>query len=421
MAVDVFISYADKDLPYLQKLETHLAALKRQNILQTWHAERIRPGEDWNDALARYLERARVVLLLISADYVFSDESYSQMEKAIRRARQGTACVIPILIRPCYRQGLAMEGLLMLPNHLDPISQWPNEDAAWAIVTEGIYKAIVVLNRGETVSPMSMPPYERPSASMSGPPSGHAHPTARISVAPPAVVSVSIPPHSVPARSVMLTRPPMPAPEPAQSRPFPYQTLAWITTAIAAVMGIFVLAFEYWDNAAAGESSAEVNALIPEPTRAPAAEPASKINTDPLGPLPAPTFSIPLGGFGQPEKSWVEAYGAAIGSGDVERILSLHVLPTPYFFAARDQSEAQLRKRYKGWYDSDGRNRRTGFDSCSLVHVADDGSRACRCITYVDPPFKTSPSRVPTCLVFRNDGKLLARTEIGASSSCPPR
>ncbi|MDI1442425.1 TIR domain-containing protein [Polyangium sp. 6x1] len=134
--------------------------------------------------------------------------------------------------------------------------------------------------------------------------------------------------------------------------------------------------------------------------------------------LPAPSTRAEL--LGQPERGWVEAYGAALDSGDVDRIIAFHVLPTPRFFLARNQDAMQLRRLYQGWFDGDGRIRRTGFDGCSLAKLADDGSRALRCTTYVDPPFSNSPSRVPTCLVFRADGKLLSRTELTKSEDCPP-
>lgn len=192
MAVDVFISYADKDLPYLQKLETHLAALKRQNILQTWHAERIRPGEDRKAALVHHLKAAHVILLLISADYLSSDELHSQMKEAVQRARQGTARVIPILVQPCDYQGLEIDGLSMLPNPSKAISQSPDKEAEWLTVINGIKKAIAELE------------------------------------------SVNIPPDPVPQPGVILGPPQMPAPKSAQSSPFSYRTLAWVTTAIAA-------------------------------------------------------------------------------------------------------------------------------------------------------------------------------------------
>lgn len=414
MAVDIFISYAFEDLPYLQKLETHLAALKRQGIVQTWHAERVVPGEDWNAALKRYLENARVILLLVSAGYVHSDMAYAQMESAIRRSRQGKACVIPILVRPCFRQGLAMEGLFRLPVDGKSISEWQNEDTAWTNVTHGIHRAIVELKRGETASPMSIPPSEKPTYSGGSPSSvpTHTHLTAHITIGPRSAAS--------PVQSGLV--PPVAAPP--SSRPsgigiFQYRTLAIGASTLALLITLVVVLWNGKDETAS-EALYAANEPMFAPTHSPPAEPAAKLPMDQISPRAAEPSRSPLGGFAQPERAWVEAYGAAIASGDVDRILSLHVLPTPYFFAARDQSEAQLRKRYEGWYKGDGRTHRTGFESCSLVKIANDGSRALRCTTYVEPPFKSSPSRVPTCLVFTKEGKLLARTEIAASSSCPP-
>ncbi|MRG98181.1 toll/interleukin-1 receptor domain-containing protein [Polyangium spumosum] len=146
--------------------------------------------------------------------------------------------------------------------------------------------------------------------------------------------------------------------------------------------------------------------------------PSPSTQTDSKPMVPSPSTQAEQ--LGQPERGWIEAYGAAIDSGDVDRIIALHVLPTRRFFTARNQDATQLRKLYQGWFDGDGRTKRTGFDNCSLATVASDGARALRCETYVEPPFSKSPSRVPTCLVFRSDGKLLSRTEISKGNDCPP-
>lgn len=132
------------------------------------------------------------------------------------------------------------------------------------------------------------------------------------------------------------------------------------------------------------------------------------------GRAPAPAASV------SPELAWVGAYNDAIASRDVDRILAVHALPTPRYFMAKNQSASQLRALYEGWYRSLGKTRETGFRDCKPAGTAPDGSRAVRCDTYVDPPLDKGLSVIPTCLVFRADGRLISRTEIRSFPTCPP-
>ncbi len=65
--VEVFYSYAHEDASWLNELEKHLSLLRRQGLLTAWHDRHILPGADWAQAIDEHLERASVILLLISA------------------------------------------------------------------------------------------------------------------------------------------------------------------------------------------------------------------------------------------------------------------------------------------------------------------------------------------------------------------
>src|SRR5260370_7763300 len=76
MPIEVFCSYAHKDKPYLAELEQHLSLLRRQGLITTWHDRQIVAGTDWTQAITTHLERASIVLLLVSAAFLASDSSY---------------------------------------------------------------------------------------------------------------------------------------------------------------------------------------------------------------------------------------------------------------------------------------------------------------------------------------------------------
>ena len=71
-AKSVFFSYSHKDEGLRDELETHLKLLQRQGVISTWHDRKILPGSEWDHEIDHHLERARVILLLISADFIAS-------------------------------------------------------------------------------------------------------------------------------------------------------------------------------------------------------------------------------------------------------------------------------------------------------------------------------------------------------------
>src|SRR5262249_31647697 len=71
--LSAFIAYAREDERYRVELGKHLRALERQGIISTWHDRRILAGQDWKQMLDDNLDSARIVLLLLSSDFIDSD------------------------------------------------------------------------------------------------------------------------------------------------------------------------------------------------------------------------------------------------------------------------------------------------------------------------------------------------------------
>ncbi|MGI0492256.1 toll/interleukin-1 receptor domain-containing protein [Alkalinema pantanalense CENA528] len=71
--VAVFFSYSHKDEKLRDRLEPHLAMLKRDRVIQTWHDRKISAGTEWAQAIDDNLNTAGIILLLISADFLASD------------------------------------------------------------------------------------------------------------------------------------------------------------------------------------------------------------------------------------------------------------------------------------------------------------------------------------------------------------
>ncbi|MCU0569009.1 MAG: SUMF1/EgtB/PvdO family nonheme iron enzyme [Oculatellaceae cyanobacterium Prado106] len=151
MTIRLFCSYSRKDEAFRQALEVHLATLKRQNLV-TWHDGLLEPGSDWDERIKQELETAEIIVLLVSPDFLASNYCYeTEVERALQRHREKTACVIPVLLRPTDIEGLPLFQLNGYPRGLKPIAQWSNQDEAFVDVVKGIRKAVELM--GNAVVP----------------------------------------------------------------------------------------------------------------------------------------------------------------------------------------------------------------------------------------------------------------------------
>lgn len=140
--IEVFFAYSHKDEDLRDKLETHLALLKRQGVIAGWYDRRIGAGQEWAGVISEQLEAARIVLLCISADFLASDYCYEiEMKRAMERHEAGQARVIPVILRPCDWHGAPFGKLQVLPKDGKPVITWAIQDEALLDVAKGIRAA----------------------------------------------------------------------------------------------------------------------------------------------------------------------------------------------------------------------------------------------------------------------------------------
>ncbi|MBD2103169.1 NB-ARC domain-containing protein [Leptolyngbya sp. FACHB-261] len=149
MSVEVFIAFARKDEELGQELENHLSILRRQGVIQAWHSHLIQAGQDTQAEIETRLDAAQVILLLVSSDFLASDDCYDvQLQRAIERHEAGTARVIPVILRSVDWRGAPFARLQALPKDGRPVMSWANRDEAFTDIAQGIREAIEGL-RGE--------------------------------------------------------------------------------------------------------------------------------------------------------------------------------------------------------------------------------------------------------------------------------
>jgi hypothetical protein len=149
----LFFCYAPEDEPLRKELEKHLTLLERQGYITSWSGGAVGAGEAFRAEIERRIAEARVILLLVSADFLASDHLFEvELKRAFQRRAEG-AEVLGVLLRPADWEHGELRGLEMLPrprrfdqtvaglgggSTVVPVTEWSSHDAAFASVAEAL-------------------------------------------------------------------------------------------------------------------------------------------------------------------------------------------------------------------------------------------------------------------------------------------
>lgn len=141
--ITVFMSYTHVDEELRNKLEIHLTMLKREGLIDAWYDRRIVAGSDIDAEIIGALEKAQIILLLVSPEFLASNYCFErEMTRALERNDAGDARVIPVILRPCDWLNSPLKDLLATPPDGKPVKQWADIDEAFLAVTKDIRKAV---------------------------------------------------------------------------------------------------------------------------------------------------------------------------------------------------------------------------------------------------------------------------------------
>lgn len=140
--VRLFISYSHKDEAARDKLDTHLAQVKRDDV-STWFDGDLDAGEALDPNLARQLRRAHVFVALLSPDYLASKYCWeTEYKRAMARRGRGTMRVVAVLVRPCDWRNTRAARFKLLPKDGRPASEWRPTDKAYLDAANGIREVV---------------------------------------------------------------------------------------------------------------------------------------------------------------------------------------------------------------------------------------------------------------------------------------
>jgi hypothetical protein len=140
-------SYSHADETYKEKLDTYLASLRRERLIEVWQDRHSLPGSDFEKDIAHALEQAEIIILLVSANFIASEYCWhKEMKRAVQRHENGSARVVPVIIKPSPDWRTAPFGRLKaLPKEGRAVSIWKNEDLAWVDVAGGIRQLVTAI------------------------------------------------------------------------------------------------------------------------------------------------------------------------------------------------------------------------------------------------------------------------------------
>src|SRR5262249_438452 len=132
-SVELFYSYAHRDSLLCEELRMHLTALKRSGLIRDWYDHKIEPGSEWSVEIQEAMDRAGIILLLVSADFVASNYVNNlEVPFALKLHQSGHARVIPVLLRAYDWHDLPFANLQWLPSGVLAVTSWPNQDEAFS-------------------------------------------------------------------------------------------------------------------------------------------------------------------------------------------------------------------------------------------------------------------------------------------------
>ena len=119
--LNLFYCYAHEDRTWREQLGKPLSALEAEGIISPWFDGMLVGGDRWNEVIKQNLDKADIVVLLVSSDFLRSKYIIDiELKRAIDRQRAGSALVIPVIVRDCDWKTPPLNDLQALPKDAKP-------------------------------------------------------------------------------------------------------------------------------------------------------------------------------------------------------------------------------------------------------------------------------------------------------------
>ena len=144
----VFMSYSHADEAMRDRLEKHLAMLKREGLIETWHDRRIVPGQLLDPTIMAQIESADIFLFLLSVDFLDSRYCYDvEMTRALERQAAGQADVVPVILHSCEWLQTPLGKFIGVPADGKPIAKASYPEDAYMEVAKAVRRVMAARQR----------------------------------------------------------------------------------------------------------------------------------------------------------------------------------------------------------------------------------------------------------------------------------
>ncbi len=139
----VFISYSHDDKNSLKELQKHLAPYINNDLITVWDDTQIRPGARWKESIERALASAKVAVLLVSPDFLYSRFiAEHELQPLLEAARNQGVVILWVPIRASSFEETAIADYQSVHPPKKPLASLRRgaRDDAWVNICKAIQR-----------------------------------------------------------------------------------------------------------------------------------------------------------------------------------------------------------------------------------------------------------------------------------------
>ena len=96
----VFVSFSPSDKSYLEDIKKHFKPFKDK--INFGGNDQVLPGQNWKEEIEEAISKTKVIILLLSADFLASDFIISnELPSLLKAAENDGARILTVILRPC--------------------------------------------------------------------------------------------------------------------------------------------------------------------------------------------------------------------------------------------------------------------------------------------------------------------------------
>jgi hypothetical protein len=125
-------------------LEEHLHELRTLSVDSKWHKYHIETEHDWEEEICKYINRANLIVLLVSPTFLNESCWDAPVNRAKERCEVEEVPLIPVLLRQVNGWERKLGDLAPLPSNGRAVNDksWANCDEAFVQVAQGIVEKV---------------------------------------------------------------------------------------------------------------------------------------------------------------------------------------------------------------------------------------------------------------------------------------